>query len=85
MTLRAYQVDDDTIYAAIDAEQAAVMYERDTQMACDAPLYPRLLTEAELDATMPELDENEQFTGGDTSVRAFLADATEPGMLAGTI
>lgn len=30
VSLKAFQVDDETIYAALDAEQAAVFYEQDT-------------------------------------------------------
>lgn len=80
--LRAFHVDDETIYAALDAEQAAVLYEQDTGASCEDPDYPRELTPAELDAAIPELDENERMTGQETSLRAILDACTEPGMIA---
>lgn len=80
--LAVYQVDDETFYAAIDAEQAAVLYEQDTGVACDESEYPRELSCAELDAALPELDGNERPTGGSTSLRSYLLEASGPGMIA---
>ena len=80
--LKAFHVDDETIYAARDAEQAAVLYEQDTRAACEEPDYPRSVTGAGLDLSLAVLDEDERLTGGDTSLRAILATTTEPGMIA---
>lgn len=77
--LTAYQVDDETVYVAIDAEH---LYEQDTGVACEEPEYPKALSDAELDAAIPELDEDERPTGRSTCLRAFLLEATEPGMMA---
>lgn len=82
LKLIAYQVDDETFYAAVNAEQAAVLYEQDTGVACNEPEYPRELSCSELDAAIPELDADERLTGGSTSLRAFLMEASEPGMIA---
>lgn len=80
--LCAFHVDDETIYAAADAVQAAALYEHDTGAVCDEPDYPRALTAAELDASFPEVDEHERLTGGVTCLRMVLAAASEPGMIA---
>jgi hypothetical protein len=74
--LKAFHVDDETIYAALDADQASVLYMEDTGAECDAPDYPRELTDAELDVEVPELDSGERHTGRTTCVRAFLGAAT---------
>lgn len=82
--LKVYQCDDSDLYAAISAEQAAELY-RD--MTGDDPEdgYPRELSDAELDAPQPEFDENEQRTGGTTTIRQMLAEhGSEPGWLAGS-
>lgn len=80
-TLKAYQINDE-LYAAGTAEQAASDY-RD--MTGEAPEEePRELSEAELDAAHPEFGEDEQPTGGTTTVRKMLAEhGDEHGWLAG--
>jgi len=80
--MKAFHVDDETIYAAPSAEDAARQYESDTGAACEAEDYPRELTDAELDASIPEMDEHERLTGESTTLRACLAALGEPGMLA---
>lgn len=80
--MKAFHVDDETMYAAIDAEQAAVLYEKDTGAACEGPDYPRELLDAELAAVVPVREEDECLTGADTTLRDILAVATEPGMIA---
>ena len=84
LELKAYRVNDDTVYAALDAEQAAVLYEQDTGVACEEPDFPEELSDQELDALFPETDEDERPTGKSTSIRAWLVEAKEPGMLACT-
>ncbi|NMW26248.1 hypothetical protein HFP05_18330 [Rhodanobacter denitrificans] len=81
--LKAYYCDDMDLYAAESAEQAAQVYEEHTNDRPDEG-YPRELTDAELDAPQPEFDENEERTGGTTSIRQMLAEhGDEPGWLAG--
>jgi hypothetical protein len=80
-TLKAFQVDDCTWYAAETAEQAAQVYKSDTGEDCDDE-YPTEVSDAELDAPIPEFDENEERTGDMTTMRAFLEEATAPGFLA---
>lgn len=80
--LKAFYVDDGTIYAAQDAFQAAVLYEQDTGLPCEEPEFPTELTSSELDAPIPELDDDERITGGSTSVRAWLTEARQPGLIA---
>ena len=83
-TLKVFQCDDSDLYAAVSAEQAAQLYEDMTGEKPDEG-YPRELTDAELDASQPEFDEDEQLTGGTTSVRQMLAEhGDEPGWLAGS-
>lgn len=82
MHLKAFYVDEETIYAALDAEQAAVLYEQDTGIACDENEYPREVTKDELDAERPALDEDERLTGATTTLRSWLRGATAPGLLA---
>lgn len=80
--LRAFWVDDETVYAALDAEQAAVLYEQDAGIACEEPGYPRELNQVELDEPIPAIDDDERPTGDTTSVRRALEAAREPGMIA---
>lgn len=82
--LRAYWVDDDSIYAAETAEHAAALCLADTGEACEAP-FPELISEAELDAPRPDFDEDERPTGTSTTIRAWLLATTKPGWLAGSI
>jgi hypothetical protein len=83
-SLKAYACDDCDLYAADSAEQAAQLYREHTGDLPDDG-YPRELDDAELDAEQPEFDENEQRTGGTTSVRQMLAEhGDEPGWLAGS-
>lgn len=82
--LKAFQCDDNDLYAAESAEQAAELY-RDHVGEDPDEGYPRELTDAELDAEQPEFDENECQTGGKTSVRQMLTEhGAEPGWLAGS-
>lgn len=85
-TMKVYQCDDSDLYAAISAKQAAELYRDMTDEEPDADDgYPRELTDAELDAEQPEFDENENKTGGVTSIRKMLAEhGNEPGWLAGS-
>lgn len=82
--LKVYQCDDSDLYAAESAEQAAELYKDMTGEKPDDG-YPRELTDEELDAPQPEFDENENRTGGTTSVRQMLAEHGDgPGWLAGS-
>lgn len=82
--LKAFRCDDTDLYAAKDAEQAAAVYEAQCGEKPEAG-YPEELTDAELDAPQPEFDENEQRTGGTTSIRQMLAEhGDDPGWLAGS-
>lgn len=80
--LKAFHVDDMTIWAAENAEQASASYREWTGEGCIDD-YPQELTDAELDAPQQERDENEAPTGEMTSIRAWLAELSEPGFLAG--
>lgn len=81
--LKAFMMDDyGTLYAAENAEQAARLYVEDAGEAIELEEV-RELTDAELDAEQPETDENEQPTGGLTSVRQWLKEMSEAGFLAG--
>lgn len=79
--MNAYEVDDyPTFYAAHTAEEARMIFEKDTGETTEEG-FPRQLSEAELDAEMQFLDENEQITGKTTSFRKMLAEQKEPGFL----
>lgn len=82
--LKAFRCTDMDLYAAKDPKQCAEVYEEH----CGEKLedgYPEELTDAELDAPQPEFDENENRTGGTTSIRQMLAEhGDEPGWLAGS-
>lgn len=80
--LKAFYVDDGTIYAAQDAFQAAVLYEQDTGLPCEEPEFPKELTASELDAPIPELDDDERLTGRSTSLRTWLTDSGLAGLIA---
>ena len=84
--LKAFHVDDCEIYAANSAEEADSLYFDMVGEHCEAPEYPRELTDKELDKPLPAFDENEEPIPGEmTSVRKFLADHGDiPGFLAGT-
>lgn len=81
--MKAFQMDDETIYAGNSAEEATASYLDDTGELELEDGYPRELTDDELDAPMPETDEDERPTGARTSMRAYLNEMTEPGYLAG--
>jgi len=82
--LKAFQVDDYTIYAGETAEAAADAFAEDTgEMVNMADV--RELSDAELDDEFPECDENEAPTGQMTTMRAYLDEATEAGFLAGEV
>jgi hypothetical protein len=80
-TLKAFQVDYCTWYAAETAEQAAEVYSADTGEAC-VDGYPTEVTDEMMDHPTPDFDENEMPTGKMTTMRAYLAEATAPGFLA---
>lgn len=81
--MKAFQVDDETIFAANDASHAAQLY----QDWCGDPCsdgYPAELTDEQLDHRHPAFDADERPIKGETeSAREWLAAATEPGFLAG--
>jgi len=82
--LKAFRCTDMDLYAAKDAQQAAEVFEEHTGDKVEDG-YPDELTDAELDAEQPEFDENENRTGGTTSIRQMLAEhGDEPGWLAGS-
>jgi hypothetical protein len=75
--------DEHTLYAAGDAQEAASLYACDTfELVKFEDGYPRELTEKELDEQRPDIDENEQPTGGTTTIRAWLELASCSGPLA---
>lgn len=84
--MKAFHIDDETIYAGATADEAVAAYLAD--VGEDAEFiedgYPREVTDAELDAPTPEIDEDERPTGAMTSMRAYLNEMTEAGYLAGT-
>ena len=83
--LKVYQCSDYDWFAALNAEQAADLYLAWTGDDEPGEEYPRELTDAELDVEYPEFDENEQPTGGITSIRKMLAKhGNEPGWLCGS-
>lgn len=79
--LNAYQVDDANVYAGATAEEAADAFAEDVGEIVNMADV-RQLTDAELDADIPEFDENEAQTGNMTTLRAYLDEATAPGFLA---
>lgn len=81
--LKAFHVSDEELWAAETAEQAAADYEHETGEKCEDG-YPHELTVAELNAEQPEFDEDENETGGKTSVQQMLLEMAEPGFLAAT-
>jgi len=83
--VKAYEMDDEpTIYAAHDADAAAMIYILD---GGEEPQdgYPRELTDEELDRERPDYDEDERQTGETTTIRRWLEVATEPGFLGGAM
>ena len=78
--LKIFATDDTTWYAAEDAEHAATLYLQDTGDPCEDG-YPRELTDDELDAKVPEVDEDELPTGEMTTPREWLKSAS-PGFIA---
>jgi len=81
--MHAYEMDDEpTYYAAKSAEEATQIYTEDSGEPVEDG-YPRMLTDAELDAPRADYDENERPTGETTSIRYWLAETTAPGFLAG--
>lgn len=81
--IKAFQVDDCTWYAAHTAEEAVDLYLHDVGESVDDG-YPTEVTDAALDAEIPELDEGERPTSRMTTMRAFLNEMTGPGFLATT-
>lgn len=79
---KAFQVDDETVFAAGSAEQAAALFQEEFGEVC-AYGYPRELTDQELDQPFPVVDGDEQPMGENTSLREELRAQTEPGFLAG--
>lgn len=79
--LKAFQVDDYTWWAAATADEAIQSYFEETGEVVEDG-YPTEVTDAMLDAEIPEFDENEAPTGNMTTMRAFLNEATGPGFLA---
>ena len=71
--VKAFYVSECELWAAETAEQAKQDYERETGEEC-IDGYPQELTDAELDAELPEFDEDEAQTGGKTSVRQMLSE-----------
>jgi len=85
MELKAYEVDDQpTIYAATSAEHARALYCLDTGTELEEG-YPREITGEELDAEIPDLDENENPNGRMTSIREMLGAQVDPGLMAALI
>lgn len=79
--LKAFRFDED-LYAAETVEQARACWKEDTGEEYADEVQE--LDDTELDAPQPEFDENEERTGGTTSVRAMLSEhGDEPGWLAG--
>ena len=78
--LKAFHVDETTLFAAMSAEQAAELFADWIGDEVDVALVEEA-TDAFLDKEIPEFDENERQTGRMTTVRSWLADA-EPGFLA---
>lgn len=70
-----------TCYAAATPEEAARLYEEDVGDPCDDG-YPREVSAAELDRSIPEFGEDEQPTGEMTTMRTWLEEAS-PGFLCG--
>lgn len=84
-TMKVYQCSDYDWFAAESAEQAADLYLAMTGDDEPGDEYPRELTDAELDKEYPEFDENEQQTGGTTSIRKMLDEhGSDPGWLCGS-
>ena len=79
--LKAFEVSDCELWAAETADQAAADYERETGEKCEDG-YPRELTVPELNTEQPEFDEDENETGGTTSVQQMLLEMAGPGFLA---
>ena len=84
-SLRAFHVDDETIYAAFSSAEAARLYLADTGEACEPGEYPKELTSVELDQPRTEFDEDERATGSTSSIRAWLAAQERPGFLCGSV
>lgn len=82
-TLKAFRMEpgeEAPVYAATDADEAARTFFSDDGIQV-APGFPEEITDEELDAEIPEFDENECLTGRVTSIRKILAEATDPGLL----
>lgn len=80
--LHAFQMDDETVYAGATADEAIQAYHDDTgELPEDG--YPTQMSDAWLDESVPEYDENEAPTGNMTTMRAYLDEMTEAGFLCG--
>ena len=82
MPLLAFEMDDEpTIYAAESAEKAAEAYLDDCGEAVDGDLYPRQLSDTELDRVFEEFDEDGAPTGRQVTLRIWLGEMLGPGVL----
>lgn len=80
----AYEVDDEpTIYAAYNAWEAASLYTADSGVKLERG-YPRMLTDAELDAERSDRPAA-VVVGVPSTIRRWLEAAKEPGYLAGAV
>ena len=86
--LKVYQVGDYDLYAAETGQQALDLYRKDEDLEESGSgedfvkAEVRELSDAELDAELPETDENGALTGRMTSIRRWLSEKGEPGWLA---
>lgn len=84
--LKVFECDDSDIFAARDADEAVRLWRE--MVGEDEELesgYPREWTDEELDKRVQAFDEDERpIEGETTSAREWLAEATEPGWLAGS-
>lgn len=82
--LKVFRCTENDWYAATDAEQAALLLYNETGEDPEDG-YPEELSDEELDAPIPEFDEDENETGDMTSLRQILAEhGSRPGWLAGS-
>lgn len=80
--MNAYWVDEETVWAAADPITARLSYQ---EQVGEASQEPRLLSEAQLDQSIPDADEDGEPTGGTTTLRHQLTQMTSPGFLACTL
>lgn len=82
--LKAFECGED-LYAAENAAQALELIRKDSGDYEIEPFEIHQLSDEELDRLIPDFDENENPTGGQTCIRKWLEDMNEPGWLAGTL